>query len=211
MTALILVDIQNDFLPGGSLGVKDSDQILPIVNKLIEKPFNMILATRDWHPQDHGSFAASHGKQPGERVMLAGVEQILWPTHCVQGTKGAEFGPWNVEKAEKIFDKGTDKEMDSYSTFFDNGHRKSTGLEDYLREKNIKKIYLAGLVTDYCILYSALDACALGFDTFVIVDACQAVNLNEGDETKAFETMLQAGTRLINSQDVSDILDNQCF
>lgn len=200
MKALLLVDLQKDFVPGGALAVEHGDEILPIVNQLLEQDFDLIVATKDWHPPEHGSFAANHGKQIGERINLEGLEQILWPVHCVQGSVGAEFASgWNSEKVEHIFYKGTDKKIDSYSTFFDNGHRKSTGLEDFLRKHQITDLYIAGLATDYCVKFSALDACKLGFKTYVIEDACRGVNLKTGDSADAIEEMREAGAEIIHS------------
>jgi len=203
MRALLLVDVQNDFMPGGALAVKDGDQIIPVLNELLKMKFDAILATKDWHPQDHGSFAASHGKEPGEKIDLFGLEQILWPVHCVQGTKGAEFAlGWDVGKVEKVFYKGIDKTIDSYSTFYDNGHRRTTGLELYLREKGIKDLYVAGLATDYCVKYSVLDAATLGFNAYVIKDGCKAINLQKEDEEQAFQQMREAGAHIITSKDI---------
>lgn len=206
MKALIIVDIQNDFLPGGALAVKNGDEIIPIVNQLLEKSFDAIVATKDWHPKDHGSFAINHEKKAGERIILEGLDQILWPVHCVQGTQGAELSKaLHADKVQKIFYKGTEKTMDSYSTFFDNGHKKSTGLDQYLKSKNIKDIYIAGLATDYCVKYSVLDAINLGFNVFVIEDACRAVNLQPDDEKRAFEEMYQAGAKIIDSKNLFKI------
>lgn len=203
MRALLLVDVQNDFLPGGALGVKGGDQILPVIHGLLNKPFDLIVASKDWHPRNHGSFAANHGRKEGEVINLNGLEQILWPIHCVQGTYGAEFGPgWDKEKVQKVFYKGTDKDVDSYSAFYDNGHRKSTGLNEYLKEKKIKDIYIAGLTTDYCVKYSVLDASKLQFNCYVIIDACRAVNLKQGDEKQAITEMEEAGARILSSRDV---------
>lgn len=200
MNALILVDIQNDFLPGGALAVQEGNQIIPVVNELLNKPFDVVIATKDWHPKDHGSFASVHKKRAGEWVNLDGVEQILWPDHCIQNTWGAEFGPgWDTSKVHKVFYKGTEKNIDSYSTFFDNGHRKSTGLDIFLRQQNIHTIYIAGLTTDYCVKFSVLDAAKLGFDTYVILDACRAVNLRPEDESKAVQEMVEAGASVITS------------
>lgn len=207
MNALVLVDIQNDFLPHGALEVKDGDQILPVVDQLLNLPFDVIVATKDWHPPDHGSFAIQHQKQMGEHVLLNGVDQILWPIHCVQGTPGAEFSTaWNWHKVEKVFYKGTDQNVDSYSTFFDNGRRRSTGLAAYLHEKGVHNIYVAGLATDYCVKYSVLDGLRLGFNVIVVADACRAVNLHEGDEAQAFETMRNAGAAIMPSKDVAKVL-----
>ena len=201
MKAFIVVDLQNDFLPGGALAVKQGNEIIPVIDKLLKAPFDLKIASKDWHPRDHGSFAENHGKKPGEHVTLAGTDQILWPVHCVQGTHGSEFAPgWDVSQIQKIIYKGTSAEIDSYSTFFDNGHRKSTGLQDFLKEKNITEIYLAGLATDYCVKYSALDACRLGFKVYVIQDACRAVNLLPDDGQKALDELRSAGVDILNSE-----------
>ncbi len=201
MKALVLVDLQNDFCPGGALPVKEGDKVVPLANEL-QKKFELIVATQDWHPKDHGSFASNHaGKKPGEVVDLHGIEQILWPDHCVQGSKGAEFHPkLDRSRITRVIHKGTDKTIDSYSTFSDNGHRKSTGLEDYLREKGVDEIYLAGLATDYCVKYSALDAVKLGFKTSVFFDACRGIDLKPGDVGRAIEEMRTAGIQVIVSR-----------
>jgi len=155
--ALILVDIQQDFLPGGSLAVKKGNEILPVVNSLLDRRFDLVVATQDWHPADHGSFAANQGKKVGEVIDLYGISQILWPIHCVQNTPGADFSPLlRLDKIDKVFHKGTDPTIDSYSTFFDNCHKRSTGLETYLRENGIQRVYIVGLATDYCVKYSAI-------------------------------------------------------
>jgi nicotinamidase/pyrazinamidase len=202
MDALILVDIQNDFLPGGALAVKGGDKILPIINKLLKLPFDLIIASKDWHPPDHGSFASTHNKEPGEVISLNGLQQILWPVHCVQGTSGAEF-PKNIDYKEfhKVFHKGEDRNIDSYSTFFDNGHLKSTGLDEFLKSKHVTKLYIAGLATDYCVKSSVIDASKLGYEIYVIQDACQGVNLKPEDSKLAFEEISQYAT-LIQSDDV---------
>lgn len=197
MKALIIVDVQNDFLPGGALAVKDGDKIIPLINKLQNK-FELIVATQDWHPKDHGSFASNHNKNPGEKIQLAGLEQILWPDHCVQETKGADFAAdLKTEKFDKVFRKGTDKNIDSYSGFFDNGHKKSTGLADYLKEKGVTEVYIAGLATDYCVKFTALDAVNLGFNTNVILPACRGVGLNNGDIQRAVEEMANKGVKIM--------------
>ncbi len=201
--ALILVDLQNDFFPGGALAVNKGDEVIPVINRLLKCPFDHIIATKDWHPKDHGSFAVNHGKQPGEHVMLAGVDQILWPVHCVEQTPGAEFGPgWDTSKVERIFHKGTDRDIDSYSTFFDNGRRKSTGLGKSLTEMGIQDIYIAGLATDYCVKYSVLDAIQLGFNTYVVTDGCRGVNLEKDDSKQALKLMDAAGANLVTIKDV---------
>ena len=202
--ALILVDIQNDFMPGGALAVQEGDQILPIVQHLIEFPFDLIIASLDWHPLDHSSFASQWGKKPGERIELAGLSQILWPDHCVKNTQGAAFSPgWDTRKIQRTFHKGEDREIDSYSTFYDNGHRKSTGLGEFLKNQQVREVFLAGLATDYCVKYSALDALKLGFHVSIVIDACRAVNLKVGDEEKAFEEMRLAGAHLVESTHLS--------
>lgn len=207
MKALILVDLQNDFMPGGSLEVKEGFDILPVVNKLLNYNFDVIVATKDWHPKDHGSFASNHHKHPGERVSLEGLEQILWPDHCIQGSRGAEFASgWDSHKIHKVIYKGTDKNVDSYSTFFDNGHRKSTGLFDYLKEHNIKDIFIAGLATDYCVKYSVLDATKLGFNIYVVEDGCRGVNLEAEDSKKALDEMRKVGAKIIKSKDLRKYL-----
>ncbi len=203
--ALLLVDLQNDFMPGGALPVQHGNEIIPLVNQLIQGSFDLIVATKDWHPSDHGSFADNHGKSPGEHVNLAGLDQILWPRHCVQGSHGSEFASgWNTTKIDQVIYKGIERDIDSYSTFFDNGHFRSTGLENYLKEKGIKDIYIAGLATDYCVKYSVLDALQLGFNTYVIIDACRGVNLKPNDSQEAFESMHKAGANLIWFKDVME-------
>ncbi|MBM3837339.1 MAG: bifunctional nicotinamidase/pyrazinamidase [Verrucomicrobia bacterium] len=203
MKTLILVDIQNDFVPGGALPVPEGAAIVPLVNRLQEH-FDLIVATQDWHPPDHGSFAANHpGRKPGEVVDLHGLPQILWPVHCVQNTRGAEFVPGlNAGRAAKIFVKGTDPRIDSYSGFFDNGHRKATGLGDYLKQRGASEAYVAGLATDYCVKFTALDAQQLGFKTSLIEDACRGVNLKPEDVARAVAAMKQAGVRIVNSRHI---------
>lgn len=203
MRALLLVDIQNDFLPGGALPVAEGNGILPVVNTLLKKPFDVIVASKDWHPVDHGSFASTHVKNIGERIQLAGLDQILWPTHCVEGTEGAEFAAgWDSFKVHEVFFKGTDKEVDSYSTFFDNGHRRTTGLEAFLREKGITDLYIAGLATDYCVKYSVLDALKMGFQVYVVTDAVRGVNLASGDSDAALKEMQDSGAKLVRAAEV---------
>jgi nicotinamidase/pyrazinamidase len=209
MRALILVDLQNDFMPGGALAIPDGHRVIPLINEIIYYPFDLVIASKDWHPADHSSFADTHGKQPGEHMQLAGLEQILWPTHCVQGTQGAEFAPgWNLLEIDKIIYKGTDPLIDSYSIFFDNGHRKSTGLEDYLKEKGIKDLFIAGLATDYCVKYSVLDALQLGFRPYVILEACRGINLKPEDTQHALQIMRNEGALLLSIADLKDQLKN---
>ena len=198
--ALIMVDVQNDFMPGGALPTQRGDEVVPVMNRL-QPQFDLVIASQDWHPRDHGSFASNHpGRQPGDLVDLHGLEQILWPDHCVQHSRGAEFHPdLDRSRIDKIVQKGTDARIDSYSTFFDNGRRKSTGLEDYLREHGVTDLYLGGLATDYCVLWSARDAVDLGFRTHVIRDACRGVELKPGDIDRAFEEMRALGVQLAMS------------
>jgi nicotinamidase/pyrazinamidase len=195
--------LQNDFLPGGALAVPQGDEVVPIANRLA-RHFNLVVATQDWHPADHGSFAANHpGKKPGERVQLAGLDQILWPTHCVQGSRGAEFSPqFETAKVARVFRKGTDPSLDSYSGLYDNAHRKATGLGDFLKERGVTDVYIAGLATDYCVKYTAQDAVALGFNVHVIADACRGVNLRPDDSQRALEELRQRGVQVVNSGDV---------
>ncbi|SHI61249.1 nicotinamidase/pyrazinamidase [Tangfeifania diversioriginum] len=186
MKALILIDIQNDFIPGGSLEVPSGDEIIPVVNNLQEK-FDLVVATQDWHPQNHMSFASNHkGKEPFEMIELGGMDQILWPDHCVQDSKGAEFHPeLNTTKIETIFRKGMDSEIDSYSGFYDNGHKKSTGLAGYLREKGATELYFCGLAADVCVYYSIKDAQKEGFSATLIEDATRALDNKKFAEMKA--------------------------
>lgn len=204
MNALILVDIQNDFVPGGTLAVPQGDQIVPIINRL-QPCFDLVTATQDWHPANHGSFAANHpGRKPGEVIELDGLPQILWPVHCVQRTGGAEFVPGLDRKSwDRVFVKGTDAKIDSYSGFFDNGHRQATGLSDYLREKGVTDVYVAGLATDYCVKFTALDALKIGFKTHLIEDACRGVNLQAGDVQRAIDEMHAAGAAIISATKIS--------
>jgi nicotinamidase/pyrazinamidase len=205
MNALILVDIQNDFLPGGALPVPQGDQIVPVVNRL-QPDFDLVVATQDWHPAEHGSFAANHpGHRPGERIQLAGLEQILWPIHCVQATPGAAFAKGlDLSQWGQVFTKGTDPAIDSYSGFFDNGHLKATGLDEFLRRRNVTDIYVAGLATDYCVKFTVLDAVSLGYRTHLIEDACRGVNLQPTDVLEAIEEMRRAGVRIISSHQILD-------
>lgn len=201
--ALLVIDLQNDFV-SGALAVKDAAEIIPLVDQLIQQDFDVKVATKDWHPRDHGSFAANHShKKVGEKIQLQGISQILWPVHCVQDSPGAEFAPgWKTNALEHIVYKGTDSKLDSYSGFFDNQHRRATGLEEYLKQRGVTDVYVVGLATDYCVQYSALDARELGFNTFVITDACRAVNLKSGDSQKALKAMAAAGVHIVTMDDL---------
>jgi len=201
MKALLLIDIQNDFIPGGALAVPGGDEIIDVVNKL-QGHFDLVIATQDWHPANHESFASQHeGKQEFEVIELDGLKQVLWPDHCVQGTTGAAFYPkLLMNRVEAIFRKGTDASIDSYSGFYDNGHLKSTGLADYLKGKGITDVYLVGLAGDYCVYFSAKDAIGEGFQTYLIEDAIRSINSN--DFEKAKEDIIGKGGQVIKSNKI---------
>ncbi len=202
MKALILVDIQNDFIKGGALEVPKGEEVILVVNALMDK-FEYVIATQDWHPENHKSFASNNGKKVGDIIELNGLTQFMWPDHCIQNTFGAEFAEdLNVDKIKKVVQKGTNPEIDSYSGFFDNGHLQKTELEDYLRDNNITGLYITGLATDYCVKFTALDAVNLGFDTFLVVDGIRGVDIQSGDSEKAIEEMKNAGVRVIESKDI---------
>jgi nicotinamidase/pyrazinamidase len=203
MRALILVDIQNDFVPGGALAVREGDRVVPVANAVSPR-FDLVVATQDWHPADHGSFAVNHaGKRVGEVIDLHGLPQVLWPVHCVQGTRGAEFvAGLDVSRVARVVRKGTDAEIDSYSGFYDNGHRRSTGMGEWLSERGVRDVYVMGLATDYCVKFTALDARRLGFEVTLIEDGCRGVELNAGDIDRAVEEMRGAGVRVITSTSV---------
>ncbi len=198
MHALLLIDIQNDFLPGGALAVAGGNEIIPVVNALMPE-FAIIVATQDWHPKDHGSFAANHhGGRVYKTVDLHGLPQMLWPTHCVQDSAGALFAPGlDTRRITKIFPKGTDARIDSYSGFFDNGQRGDTGLADWLREQGITELTLCGLATDYCVKFTALDALECGFKVNVVLAACRGVDLQPGDCDRAVAEMREKGAVII--------------
>ncbi|MBD9567476.1 bifunctional nicotinamidase/pyrazinamidase [Ensifer sp. ENS08] len=194
--ALIVVDVQNDFCPGGALGVAGGDEIVPMINGLIDR-FEHVVLTQDWHPSGHSSFASSHpGKNPFEMIAMPYGAQTLWPDHCVQGSAGADFHPaleWT--RAELLIRKGFRAQIDSYSAFFENDRRTPTGLSGYLRDRGIKKVTLCGLATDFCVAFSALDAVAQGFSTTVVLDACRGIDLN-GSLHAMVTRMRDAGVEL---------------
>lgn len=198
MNALIIVDVQNDFLPGGALPVADGDRVIPVLNE-VQIYFDLVVATQDWHPGAHQSFASMHpGKRQFEVIDLYGLEQTLWPDHCIQGTQGAEFSTQlNTNKVEAIFRKGTSPEIDSYSGFYDNGHKKSTGLSDYLKGKNVQQVYVTGLAAEICVFFTAMDSLNQGFETFLIEDATMA--LQQENFLKAKAHFEQMGGKLIQS------------
>lgn len=208
MKALVAVDLQNDFMPGGALPVFHGDLVLPVINRL-QPCFELVVATQDWHPPNHGSFAVNHpGKRFGEHVLLQGVDQILWPVHCVQYSFGADFNSgFDRRQVRRVFYKGIDPNIDSYSTFFDNAHLRHTGLDNFLKEQKVTDVYLAGLALDYCVLYSALDSMELGYHTFVIVDACRGIELRRGDIQHALEKMKSRGVQLVESRDILQFSD----
>lgn len=200
MKALLIVDVQNDFIPGGTLAVSGGDTIVPIINDIQEK-FDFIVATQDWHPADHESFASNHPeKSIGEFVLLQGVNQILWPDHCVQGSLGGEFHPdLNRDKWKPVFQKGTQCEVDSYSGFFDNNKQGDTGLSSFLKENGVREIFVCGLAADYCVKFTVLDGISEGFKTHLFVDATKAVNLQTEDFERAISEMENAGAVMIQS------------
>lgn len=194
--ALIVIDVQNDFCPGGALAVEYGHEVVPVINMLIER-FEHVVLTQDWHPAGHSSFASSHvGRNPFEQIDMSYGQQTLWPDHCVQGTPGADFHPeleWT--KAEMVIRKGFRKGIDSYSAFFENDHKTPTGLTGYLRERGTEKVTLAGLATDFCVAYSALDAVKQGFAAAVVMDASRGIDLN-GSMAAMTEKMREAGVEL---------------
>jgi nicotinamidase/pyrazinamidase len=194
MKTLLIIDIQNDFLPGGALAVSGGDEIIPAVNALLPD-FDLVVATQDWHPPEHGSFAANHpGRAPFETVELDGLLQTLWPVHCVQNTGGALFAPGlDTRRIARVFPKGLNPHVDSYSGFFDNGRRAATGLGDWLRANGVAEISVCGLATDYCVKFTVLDALREGFRVTLLCDACRGVNLAPGDVERAVSEMKKAG------------------
>jgi nicotinamidase/pyrazinamidase len=197
MKALLVIDIQNDFLPGGALAVPHGHAVIEVANRLLPK-YDLVVATQDWHPAEHKSFASQHqNRAVGESVELSGVEQMLWPDHCVQGSRGAEFASsLNTDAIHHVVRKGTDHAIDSYSGFFDNARRKATGLEEYLLDRGVDEIHLVGLATDYCVKATALDAADLGFRTVVLTEGIRGVELQAGDCRRAMEHMRAAGVEL---------------
>ena len=198
MKALILVDLQNDFMPGGALAVPHGDEVVAVANRLVGR-FDHVIATQDWHPADHLSFSSQHaGRSPGDVIDLEGLEQVLWPDHCIQDTRGAELhAALDVSSVNSIFRKGTERSIDSYSAFFDNAHRRATGLGDHLAGTGVDEVYLMGLATDYCVKFSALDAVGLGLKTHVIRDGCRGIDLQPGDVDRAHREMAGMGVKLI--------------
>ena len=204
MDCLLLIDLQNDFMPGGPLAVPGGDAVIPVANRLASR-FQHVLCSQDWHPCNHGSFASQHpGREPGEIVDLDGVRQILWPDHCVQDSLGADFHR-DLDRGllHTVFRKGVDRNLDSYSAFFDNDHRRSTGLGEHLRSIGVESVWLMGLATEYCVKFSALDAAGLGFRTAVIPDGCRGIDLKPGDIDRAWQELRDAGVRLVTEGAIS--------
>ena len=194
-TCLVVVDVQNDFMPGGALAVPHGDEVVPLVNRLAAKFENVVL-TQDWHPRGHLSFASSHpGKKPFDTIELPYGTQVLWPDHCVQGTSGAAIhSDLNLAKAQLVIRKGHHRDIDSYSAFLEADRRTATGLAGYLRERGLKKLCVCGLATDFCVAWTALDARAAGFDTTILEDACRAID-RDGSLARAWAEMTAAGVR----------------
>ena len=200
--ALLVIDVQNCFIPGGSLAVKGGDEIVPLINQ-IAKAFENVVITQDWHTPDHVSFASSHpGKKPFETMKLGYGDQVLWPDHCVQGTEGAAVHKdLNIPQAQLVIRKGFHKDVDSYSAFLEADRKTETGLAGYLKHRGIKRVFLVGLATDYCVAWSALDARHFGFQAAVIEDACRGIDLN-GSVAKAWADMKEAGVQRVQSSDI---------
>jgi nicotinamidase/pyrazinamidase len=200
MDALIIVDVQNDFLPGGALAVPRGDEVIPVANAMMGR-VDRVVASQDWHPPDHGSFASAHPDgEIGDVTELNGLEQVLWPDHCVQGTKGAAFHPdLNTTDTELIIRKGFRPEIDSYSAFYENDGTTATGLAGYLRERGIDTLYLCGLATDFCVKWSAVDGRQEGFDVYVIEDATRGID-QDGSLAQAWDAMNEAGVQVISAE-----------
>jgi nicotinamidase/pyrazinamidase len=198
MTALILVDIQNDFCEFGALAVPDGNAVIAVANELMPQ-HDLVIATQDWHPANHGSFAANYPlRKPGQIIELDGLPQILWPIHCVQNSFGSEFvRTLHITKIHKVFRKGTDVNIDSYSGFYDNGHRKSTGMGEYLQSKGVTAITVMGLATDYCVKFTAIDALSFGFKTTFLTHGSRGVNLQPDDVANAIVAMREKGVIII--------------
>ncbi len=195
--ALVIVDVQNDFVPGGALPVPHGDQIVPVINKL-QKDFELVVATKDWHPEGHCSFASAHpGHAVGERIGLDIGSQLLWPDHCVQGSSGAEFvAGLETGKIQKIFEKGVDPQIDSYSGMYDNGNLRETGLRAYLKENKVTDVYIVGLATEFTVKFTALDCKREGFNVHVVKDGCRGLEQKPGDTEKALNDMKHVGVHI---------------
>lgn len=201
MNALIIVDVQNDFLPGGALAVDQGDTIIEVINTL-QNRFELVVATQDWHPAGHKSFASAHpGKKVFESIHLNGMSQILWPDHCIQGSPGAAFSTQlDRKKIEAIFRKGMEKDIDSYSGFFDNGKKKATGMGAYLKGRGVTSLFVAGLAADFCVYFTALDGLELGFESTIILDATRAID--ENTFQGSLENFYAKGGKTIHSRSI---------
>lgn len=198
MRALLIIDVQNDFCPGGALAVNGGDEIVKGINERMNE-YDLVVASQDWHPASHGSFASNHGKSVGEVIELNGIPQILWPDHCIQGSNGADFhSELDLDKIDAVFRKGEDPQVDSYSAFFDNDKQSETGLDKYLNEKGITELDVCGLATDYCVKFTALDAVNLGYKTRIIENLSRGVELSEGDIETALGEMKEQGVEVIH-------------
>lgn len=208
--ALIVVDVQNDFCPGGALAVPDGDQVVPVINRLMPL-FPLVVATQDWHPPDHQSFAANHpGCQQGQVIEVAAMPQVLWPVHCVHGTAGADFHPGlDVMRIQTVVRKGLQPEIDSYSGFFDNARRRATDLHPFLQTQGVQRVFVCGLATDYCVKHTCLDGRSLGYEVYLIEDACRGVNLSPGDVQRAIDEMRREGVEVVQSGDVARLLSQR--
>ena len=199
--ALVVIDVQNDFCSGGALAVPDGDAVVPVVNGL-QGRFDRVVLTQDWHPSDHASFAPVAGAEPFSTITLAYGEQVVWPPHCVQGTPGAEFrAGLETRKASLVVRKGSNPAIDSYSALFENDRKTQTGLAGYLRCVGVKRLFLCGLATDFCVGYSAIDACREGFDVLVVEDACRAIDL-DGSLEASKRQVAAAGGKFIGSAEL---------
>ncbi|WP_075181938.1 bifunctional nicotinamidase/pyrazinamidase [Pantoea sp. 1.19] len=199
--ALVLIDLQNDFCPGGALAVNRGDEVIAVANRLAEdfrQRGQLVVASQDWHPPNHGSFASVAGEPVWQQGVLHGLSQVWWPEHCIQHHPGAAFHPQlNLALIDQVFTKGEDPTVDSYSAFFDNDHRRATGLDGWLRSQNVTRLTVMGLATDYCVKYSVLDALALGFGVEVIQAGCRGVDLTPGDSQRALAEMQSKGAQLL--------------
>ena len=199
-TALLVIDVQNDFCPGGSLAVSDGDAVVPLINRLMRR-FSRVIATQDWHPPDHVSFASSHpGRQILDTVVVDGISQVLWPDHCVQATRGAELHPsLDIRAVGLLLRKGMRSGLDSYSAFFENDKKTATGLSHYLKGLDVRRVAVCGLATDYCVKASALDARRLGLEVLLVEDACRGVDYPEGSIKAALDRMVKAGVKPVET------------
>ncbi len=203
--SLLIVDVQNDFCPDGALAVPEGDAVVPLINRIAGR-FPVVVPTQDWHPPGHISFASRHpGKNPYEVIRIGDFEQVLWPDHCVRGTQGADFHPdLDTTAFHHVLRKGTGSHMDSYSAFLENDKKTRTGLAGLLRELEVKRVFVAGLATDYCVLYSSRDAVAAGFEVVVLEDACRGVDVPPGNLQAALKEMREKGVRIMNTHQLSE-------